>query len=433
MAGFIESTSQPATSINTDDSRYRFALITLTSLFFIMGFITCLNDILIPHLKNVFSLNYTQAMLIQFCFFGAYGLTSVPAGNLVKHLGYQRGIVISLLIAASGCLLFVPAAGLASYPLFLAALFVLATGLTLLQVSANAYVTRLGPVETASSRLTLNQAFNSLGTTLAPFFGALLILSTATVAVANLSGAELEAFRAHEAEAVKLPYVLLAGAFFMLATIFTLLKLPVIIDAKTNAKTPDTASHDGAHRSAWQYPHLVLGAVAIFVYVGAEVAIGSFLVNFLGEPHIVGLVEAEAAPYIAYYWGGAMVGRFIGAAIMTRVSAGKTLAASAMMAALLVGVAMSTSGTVAMGAILAVGLFNSIMFPTIFSLAVHGLGQHTSQGSGILCTAIVGGAVLPLLQGIFADQIGIQMAFFLPLLCYGYIIFYGLKGSKPQR
>lgn len=431
MAGFIESASQPATSSHIEDTNYRFALITLTSLFFMMGFITCLNDILIPHLKNVFSLNYTQAMLIQFCFFGAYGLTSVPAGTVVKRLGYQRGIVISLLIAASGCLLFVPAASLASYPLFLAALFVLATGLTLLQVSANPYVTRLGPVETASSRLTLNQAFNSLGTTLAPFFGTMLILSTATVAVSSLSGNELETFRAHEAEAVKLPYLLLAGAFFVLATIFTLLKLPVIIDSKTSASCANSQTSD--RQSAWQYPHLVLGAIGIFVYVGAEVAIGSFLVNFLGEAHIAGLVEAEAAPYIAYYWGGAMVGRFIGAAIMTRLPAGKTLAASALMAALLIGVAMSTSGTVAMWAILAVGLFNSIMFPTIFSLAVHGLGIHTSQGSGILCTAIVGGALLPLLQGIFADQIGIQMAFFLPLLCYGYIIFYGLKGSKPVR
>lgn len=429
MAGLIESATYQEDAVSHGTDNYRFALVTLTSLFFIMGFITCLNDILIPHLKNVFSLNYTQAMLIQFCFFGAYGLTSVPAGVLVKKVGYQRGIIISLLIAASGCLLFFPAAAFTAYPLFLGALFVLASGLTLLQVSANPYVTRLGPVETASSRLTLNQAFNSLGTTLAPFFGALLILSTATATLSDMNATEMGAFRTHEAEAVQLPYLLLAGAFFVLASIFSLLKLPKIIDGKSEtgvAATGDTLT------SAWQYRHLVLGAIGIFVYVGAEVSIGSFLVNFLGEPHIAGLTEAEAAHYIAYYWGGAMVGRFIGAAVMARISAGKTLATSALLAAVLVAIAMGSSGSIAMWAILAVGLFNAIMFPTIFSLAVHRLGPHTSQGSGILCTAIVGGAILPVIQGMFADNLGIQAAFFLPIICYAYIAFYGLKGSKPQ-
>jgi FHS family L-fucose permease-like MFS transporter len=429
MAGFAQSSSYSPAADTPENANYRFALVTLTSLFFIMGFITCLNDILIPHLKNVFSLNYTQAMLIQFCFFGAYGLTSVPAGALVKKIGYQRGIVISLVIAAAGCLLFYPAAAFASYPLFLGALFILACGLTLLQVSANPYVTRLGPVETASSRLTLNQAFNSLGTTLAPFFGALLILSTATVAVSEMSDAELAAFRSHEAEAVQLPYMLLASAFFILATVFSLLKLPVIIDGESKSEKEQNQDAE----SAWQYRHLVLGAVGIFVYVGAEVSIGSFLVNFLGEPHIVGLQEADAAPYIAYYWGGAMVGRFIGAALMTRIPAGAVLAASAVMAGLLVTVAMSTSGSVAMWAILAVGLFNSIMFPTIFSLAVQGLGRHTSQGSGILCTAIVGGAIIPVMQGAFADNMGVQAAFFLPVICYVYIVYYGLRGSRPTN
>lgn len=428
MAGILQQTPYPTSPLPAPDNHYRFALSALTSLFFIMGFITCLNDILIPHLKNVFSLNYTQAMLINLCFFGAYGLTSVPAGMLVKKLGYQRGIVISLLIAGCGCALFFPAAAVVSYPLFLAALFILATGLTLLQVSANPYVTRLGPAETAASRLTLNQAFNSLGTTVAPFFGALLILTTVTMVDTEMTTADLTSFQTHEAQSVQLPYLLLAGAFLLLATIFSLLKLPVIIDEQAEHTADLCASPQKT--SAWQHRHLVLGAVGLFVYVGAEVAIGSFLVSFMGEGHIAGLAEADAARYIAYYWGGAMVGRFIGAALMTRIPAGKVLAASATMAALLVAVAIASSGHVAMWAILAVGLFNSIMFPTIFSLAVQKLGPHTSQGSGILCTAIVGGAIIPVAQGALADTTSIQIAFCLPLICYVYIVFYGLKGAS---
>lgn len=429
MAGLIQSSVHSGDEASTSEGGHQFALVALTSLFFIMGFITCLNDILIPHLKNVFSLSYTQAMLVQFCFFGAYGLTSVPAGMLVKRIGYKRGIVVSLLVAACGCFVFYPAAILASYPLFLAALFVLATGLTLLQVSANPYVTRLGPEATASSRLTLNQAFNSLGTTVAPFFGAYLILTGATAAVSELSGAELQVFKLEEANAVKFPYMLLAGSFIALAAIFSCLKLPQIID--NNIKYAEVPS-DNEKKSAWQYPHLVLGAVGLFAYVGAEVAIGSFIVSFLGEQHIAGLSEADAAHYITYYWGGAMVGRFIGAGIMIRLSAGKTLVAAAFMAGLLVSIALSSSGAVAMWSLLAVGLFNAIMFPTIFSLAVRGLGRFTSQGSGILCTAIVGGAVIPLVQGVVADTIGVQLAFVLPVLCYVYIAYYGLSSLRSE-
>jgi FHS family L-fucose permease-like MFS transporter len=390
----------------------RFALISLTSLFFMWGFITCLNDILIPHLKAIFSLSYAQSMLVQFCFFGAYFLVSLPAGKLVKKMGYQKGIVIGLVIAALGCLLFYPAASLHSYPVFLAALFVLASGITVLQVSANPYVTLLGAKETASSRLTMTQAFNSLGTTIAPYFGALLILNEVT-----------DSMSATSAESVQLPYLGLMAALLALAAIFAFLKLPHIQSA-------EVVEGEKIEGSAWQHKHLVLGAIGIFVYVGAEVSIGSFLVSFLGEADIAGLEETEAAKYLTYYWGGAMVGRFIGAAVMQKVDAGKTLAFNGVCSVILIMVTVLSTGSIAMWAILLVGLFNSIMFPTIFSLALSGLEKHTSQGAGILCLAIVGGAILPVLQGVLADSFSVQLAFILPLFCYVYIVFYGVSGSK---
>ncbi|MGZ0079173.1 L-fucose:H+ symporter permease [Methylomonas sp. YC3] len=403
---------------------YTGSLAILTSLFFIWGFITCLNDILIPHLKAVFTLSYTQAMLIQFCFFTAYFLMSVPSGYLVEKIDYKGGIIVGLAIAGGGCLLFYPAAGLHSYPLFLAAFFVLASGITLLQVSANPYVTVLGDPHTASSRLTLTQAFNSLGTTLAPYFGALFILSNAVKSAEEiklLDAEQLSAYQAAEAAAVQNPYLCLAAVLFFMAAVFAMLKLPKI-NQQAEATGPNAV--DG---SAWHYSHLLLGAVAIFVYVGGEVSIGSFLVNFLGEPHIAGLAEQEAGKYVSFYWGGAMVGRFIGSAVMQKIHPGKVLAFNALAAAGLVLATMLGSGTLAMLTILAVGLCNSIMFPTIFSLALTGLGRHTGQGSGILCAAIVGGAILPLLQGAFADRIGIQHAFFIPALCYLYIAYYGYR------
>ncbi|MDX3775276.1 sugar MFS transporter [Chromatiaceae bacterium AAb-1] len=408
-----------ATSENRQDggSHYRFALVSLTSLFFIWGFITCLNDILVPYLKTLFELNYTQAMLIQFCFFGAYFIVSVPAGMLVSRIGYKAGIVCGLLIAGAGCLLFYPAAAAHVYALFLLALFVLASGITILQVSANPYVSVLGRPETASSRLTMTQAFNSLGTTVAPFFGAWLIFSSIDTSV-------LETVTQVQESTVQFPYLLLAATLLILALIFAFIRLPEL--GKQDTSVP-------LNGSAWQYRHLVLGAVGIFVYVGAEVGIGSFLVSFLTQPHISQLPEADAAHYIAYYFGGAMVGRFIGAVVMQKIAPGKVLAFNAVGACVLVLLTILTEGRFAMWAILLVGLCNSIMFPTIFSLAIHGLKQHTSQGSGILCLAIVGGAILPLLQGMLADAIGIQLAFVIPLLCYVFIVFYGLSGSTPRK
>lgn len=395
------------------------------------GFITCLNDILIPHLRNVFSLSYAQAMLIQFCFFGAYFIVSVPAGALVKRIGYKQGIVIGLAIAGVGCLLFYPAAATHTYALFLGALFVLASGITILQVSANPYVTALGSAFTAPSRLTLTQAFNSAGTAVAPFFGSALILSVAAAGVADITqmnAAELQEFRNQEASAVQIPYLFLAGALFLLAAIFVMLKLPQI-----HQESSDVDSTNDSKGSIFSYRHLVLGAVGIFLYVGAEVSIGSFLVNFLGEDYIAGMEEAEAGKYIAYYWGGAMVGRFIGAAVMRKVSGGTVLAFNAAIASCLLIVTMTGSGSLAMWSILLIGLFNSIMFPVIFSLGVSHLGDRTSEGSGLLCLAIVGGAIVPLAQGFLADGIGLQMSFILPVLCYFYIIFYGLKGHKPAQ
>ena len=409
---------------------YLGSLSLLTTLFFIWGFITCLNDILIPHLKAVFTLSYTQAMLVQFCFFAAYFVVSVPSGYLLKKISYKAGIVTGLAIASIGCLLFYPAANLQSYSLFLVALFVLASGITLLQVAANPYVSLLGKPETASSRLTITQAFNSLGTTIAPYFGALIVLTAAVKSaedITKLNSLELSAYQSLQAAAVQIPYLGLATLLLLMAVLFALIKLPDIqltdieLDKQTTRPIKEKAS-------AWAYRHLVLGALAIFMYVGAEVCIGSFLINFLTEPKIAGLSVVEAGKYASFYWGGAMVGRFLGAVIMQKMAANKLLTFNALIAVILVLTAVMGTGELVMWSILAVGLCNSIMFPTIFSLAIKDLGQHTRQGSGILCMAIVGGAILPLIQGVLADSVGIQSAFIIPALCYAYIAFYGYKG-----
>lgn len=418
MAGTI---SAPLTGQKTSGSgKYGVPLTVLTTLFFMWGFITCMNDILIPHLMNVFDLGYTEGMLVQFVFFTAYALMSLPSGFLVGKIGYKKGIVIGLIIAAIGALMFYPAAGMHSYPLFLAAFFVLATGITLLQVSANPYVSVLGSSETASSRLNLTQAFNSLGTTIAPFIGGVLILSVV----------EQGATAAEAASAVQNLYLGLMALLLVLAAVIAMVKLPVILNETLDSKPEASKSEiETKHKSAWGFPHLILGAIGIFVYVGAEVSIGSFLVKFFALPNIGGLSESSAANMVSYYWGGAMVGRFIGAAIMQKVKPGKILMFNAFVAAVLVVVTMLTSGTFAMYAIILVGFFNSIMFPTIFTLAINKLGIHTPQGSGILCMAIVGGALIPVIQGVIADSsIGLHQSFLLPVLCYIYIAYYGWKG-----
>jgi len=392
------------------------ALVIVTMLFFMWGLITSLNDILIPHLKAIYTLSYVQAMLVQFCFFGAYFIVSLPAGMLIRRIGYQKGAVTGLLIAAVGCALFYPAS-FSSYGVFLFAFFVLASGITVLQVAANPYVAVLGPARTASSRLTLTQAFNSLGTTIGPYAGGLLILSTAGVA----AGA------AADAATVRGPYLALAAVLVVLAVLFMAARLPKI------AETEDVSLPGESHGSALAHRHLVLGAIGIFLYVGAEVSIGSFLINFLGESHIAGLSHADAAHYVSLYWGGAMVGRFIGFAVMRVASPGKTLACNALLAIALILTATFGQGSVAMWAILAVGLCNSIMFPTIFSMALHGLGKYTGQGSGILCMAIVGGALVPFAQGAIADASGVQISFLLPAACYAFILYFGAKYASMYK
>jgi MFS transporter, FHS family, L-fucose permease len=415
----------PSNAVNSSSGSFVPALIVLTSLFFMWGLITSLNDILIPHLKAAFSLSYVQAMLIQFCFFGAYFVMSLPSGFLVERLGYKRGIIVGLAVAGSGCLLMYPAAGTQSYMFFLVALFVLASGITLLQVAANPYVAILGRPERASSRLTMTQAFNSLGTTIGPFFGSILILAAARPAATN----EALTSRAAEAASVQGPYLVLALVLFALAVAIALVRLPSIeaSDQPVDARTADYQHHE----SVWGYRHLVLGAIGIFMYVGGEVAIGSFLVNFMSQPEIAGLSEQTAGKYLSLYWGGAMVGRFIGAVVMTKVKPAQVLTFNAVAVMLLLILAMTAAGPTAMWALLAIGLFNSIMFPTIFTLAIDGLGKHTGAGSGVLCMAIVGGAIVPVIQGAVADNVSLLYSFVIPVICYLYIAYYGLKGHSP--
>jgi FHS family L-fucose permease-like MFS transporter len=499
------SSSAPATA---PASSYSVPLAVVTSLFFMWGFLTCLNDILVPHLKSIFDLNYARVMLIQFSFFGAYFLFSIPSAKIIDWIGYQRSMVAGLLTMGLGAFLFVPAASVPSFELFLVALIVLAAGITCLQVAANPYVTVLGQPETASSRLNLTQAFNSLGTFLAPFFGGLFILSAAPMTMEQiraLAPDALQAYRVHEAATVKAPYIGLGIALVLLAVAigsFTLPKIPQV-QRKAGEKVDD---------SIWRHPNLIFGAIGIFVYVGAEVSIGSFLVNYFSQPEIGGYTEKVAASFVALYWGGAMVGRFFGSALLSGARAGSMAVASvggvaaylvssfvahtwathlaapvghfsfaalfwalvsilvsarplfglvavvaaflaiiaairtgpltaptrlllgicAVCATALVATSMLTMGQTAMYSILLVGFFNSIMFPSIFTLGVAELGPLTGDGSGIMIMAIVGGALIPLAQGAIADRIGIHHAFFLPVICYLYILFFALSGAQPN-
>ena len=409
-------------------ANYARPLAIVTTLFFVWGFLTCLNDILVPHLKSIFDLSYARAMLIQFAFFSAYFLFSVPWSKAVNGIGYQKTMVIGLLTMGAGAFLFLPAASAASYPLFLTALIILAAGITGLQVSANPYVVVLGKPETASSRLDLTQAFNSLGATVAPKIGGLLILSAAPLATEQLrqiSPGALQAYRIQQAASVKMPYTVIGFALVIIAVVIGSLKLPTIDQAQCRRR-------ENVNDSIWRHRNLILGAMGIFAYVGAEVSIGSFLVNYFGLPAIAGLSAKTAAGYVSFYWGGAMIGRFIGAGLLQKIKAPKLLAICTVCAATLVVTSMLTSGHMAMWSILAVGLFNSIMFPTIFSLGVAELGPLTGSGSGILNMAIVGGAIIPVIQGAIADQFGLHHGFFLPVMCYLYILFFALSGSKPN-
>ena len=405
----------------------RTALTVMTTIFFMWGFITALNDVLIPHLKSVFTLNYTEVMLVQFTFFGAYFIMSLPSGKVLAHWGYRASIIIGLIVTGIGALLFLPAAQAPSYPLFLFAFFVLASGITLLQVAANPYVSLLGAARYASARLNLAQALNSLGTTIAPKLGGFLILSAAVLGaaeLAKLSPAAQAAYKAQQAHVVQGPYIGIAIVLFVLAIVVWLCRLPQL----ENTAAADDSQHRFA--DALKLRRVWLGMLAIFVYVGAEVSIGSFMVNYLSLPDIGNMSEAAATGYVSLYWGGAMVGRFIGSALLTRIDTRKLLAFNAAIAALLVLATMLTFGHVALWSVVAIGLFNSIMFPNIFTLGIEKFGPLTGKVSSLLVMAIVGGAVIPLAQGALADRIGVHHAFVLPLLCYAYIVFYSVRGSR---
>lgn len=397
----------------------RALVLAVVALFFIWGGLTSLNDVLIPKLKGLFSLSYTEAMLTQFAFFMAYFIVSLPAGHLIARVGYLKGIVIGLGTMAAGCLMFIPASSSGIYATFLAALFVLAAGITVLQVAANPLIANMGTAATASSRLTLAQAFNSLGTTIFPPIGGAIILgSLATVDPAKLADAERTAFLAKESAVIGTAYLAIAAILALVAAYFWWRRAPLPVNR-------EQATNLGGSSGLLTQPRLGGGVASIFLYVGAEVSIGSMLINYLAQPHIMGVSEQSASGLIALYWGGAMVGRFIGSAVLRMVSPGLVLALFCLGAAGLATVSGITGGAFAGYALLAVGLMNSIMFPTIFSLGVEGLGEKTPQGSGLLCMGIVGGALIPLLFGALADASTLATALIVPVACYLLIALYG--------
>jgi FHS family L-fucose permease-like MFS transporter len=389
---------------------YTIPLILMVSLYFGIGFITSLNDILVQHFKDLFNLSNKGALLVQFCFFTAYFVMSVPSGWIISRIGYKKGIVLSLAVMGLGLLLFLPASVIIFYPLFLFALFVVGSGLALLQVAINPYVGALGRPETAASRINLCGFFNSTATTIAPKLGAVFIFIAAGATTVQL------------AQSVRMPYLILAVCAFAMAGLVAFVHLPDVIE-----RGDDNSRLDG---SAWRFNHLRLGALAIFFYVGAEVAIGSILISFLGQPSMGGLSHNAAATYVSYYWGGAGIGRLIGFFALQRIRAQRALAFVSLIASLLVVTTLVTHGHIAMWAIVSCGLFNSIMWPCIFPLSLEGLGRFTSQGSGILVTMVVGGAVIPEIQGFLADRFGYQPSFAIVLVCYLYILFFALRGHR---
>jgi FHS family L-fucose permease-like MFS transporter len=396
------------------------------ALFFIFGGITSLNDVIIPKLKELFTLSYTQAMLVQFCFFAAYAVIGIPGAKLVKRIGYMRGAVAGLLTMMVGCLLFIPASSTATYGFFLFALFVLASGVVVVQVVANPLISMLGKPETAHSRLTFAQAFNSLGTTVFPIVGSILILgSLATVSADQLSGPALDAYRTAESQAIVKGYLGIAAALAVVAAVVWLFRNA--LPGERHEESSGLAGLDLLKR-----PRFGLGALSIFLYVGAEVAIGSVIVSYLMQAHVLGLEEQAAGKLIGLYWGGAMVGRFIGSAVLRKVSPGLVLACVSVGAVLLILVSIASTGMVAGYSLLAVGLMNAIMFPTIFSLACEKLGPRAADGSGIINVAIVGGAIIPLITGIVADAAGsLGPALLVPVLCYLVIAGFGLFARNP--
>jgi FHS family L-fucose permease-like MFS transporter len=418
----VSALERPDGGVDAPELRY-----FVMALFFIFGGITSLNDVIIPKLKELFTLNYTQAMLVQFCFFTAYLVIGIPGAQLVKKVGYMRGAVIGLLTMMVGCLLFIPASKTATYGLFLFALFILASGVVVVQVVANPLISLLGPARTVHSRLTFAQAFNSLGTTIFPRVGSALILgSLAGVSAAQLSGPALDAYRTAETRAIVDTYTGLAIALAVIA-------LAVFLFRHRLKDEHHEQSSPLAGFSLLKQSRFGLGALCIFLYVGAEVAIGSLIVNYLMQPGVMALDEQSAGNMISYYWGGAMVGRFIGSLVLRLMSPGKILASVAIGAITLILISINTDGAVSGYSLLAIGLMNSIMFPTIFSLACEGLGPRAADGSGIINIAIFGGAVVPLLTGMLADLSGsLGTALLLPAACYAVIAYFGYYARRPH-
>lgn len=395
------------------------------ALFFIFGGITSLNDVIIPKLKDLFTLSYAQALLVQSAFFAAYFIVSIPAAAIVRRAGYMRTAAIGLLTMTAGCLLFIPASSSGMFGVFLLALFVLAAGITTVQVVANPLISLLGPPRTAHSRLTFAQAFNSLGTTVFPYVGSMLILGSLTqVDSATLSGAALDAYRTAETQIVVHTYLGLAAALMLVAA---------VVWMRRN-RLQEPPMEGGSIWRAFELlrrPRFGWGALCIFLYVGAEVAIGSLIVNYLMQGDTLGLGAEAAGKHVPFYWGGALIGRFIGAYLLRVVSPGKVLSFVATGAIMLLLVSANTQGAVSGWSLLAIGLMNSIMFPTIFSLASEGLGSRAAEGSGVICVAIVGGAVIPPLTGLIADHSSLRFAMLLPALCYAVIVAFGVYARRP--
>jgi len=425
--GAAASTNPTATGdthqgINAPDLR-----VFVFALFFIFGGITSLNDVIIPKLKELFTLNFFQASLVQVWFFVAYAVVGIPGAKLVKRIGYMRGAVAGLVTMIVGCLLFIPASRTATFGVFLLAYFVLATGVVLVQIVANPLVSLLGKPETAHSRLTFAQAFNSLGTTIFPYFGAILILGgLAAVTAKELSGPALDAYRTQETQAIVHGYLGIAAALAVVAAVVWLFR------NRLKGERHETSSFKQG-LALLKRPRFGFGTLCIFLYVGAEVAIGSFLVSYLIQSNVLGLSQEAAGKLIPFYWGGALIGRFIGSAVLRVLSPGKVLAFNAVGAIALILISLSTAGTISGYALIAVGLMNSIMFPTIFGLACEKLGSRAADGSGIINVAIAGGAVIPAVYGSIADASSLRLALFLPVICYAIIAIFGVYARNPAQ
>ena len=429
MAGPIASLGSPAAGTMTrEEGSYRPALSLLASLFFMWGFITVINNTLLPHLRSVFDLSYTQTTLIESVWFIAYFIASIPAAKLIARIGYQRALVVGLCIMALGTLGMVLASHQISYAITLTALFVIASGITLLQVAANPYVAVVGPPESAPARLNLVQAFNSFGTTLAPLFGGYLILGRSAsgnvAAGVTLSPAE----RLADAQSVQLPYLIVAAILVVLAVVIARFPLPAIGSggAKRAAKV------ERAGLSLWRHRNLVFGVPAIFIYLIAEIGVSNLFINFVSQPEIGNLTHTQASHYLFLLWGGMMVGRFVGSYLMQRRSAETILAGAAIAAFAVMLVATFATGSLAMWALISVGLFHAVMFPTIFTLGIRGLGPLTEEGAGLLIMAIAGGSLV-VVQGWAADRFGLQYSFLITAACELYVLFFALWGSRPGQ